>query len=151
MAGPDELRDRPTHRVADGDEPLDTQLVGDRDGIVGAISQTEVAVDLDTVTVAAMVDRHDPEVPRQAAVTEPPVEVGRRRETVQQEQDRRPRGPARISDERRAAARPGDTTSRRPRRRVRCDLSTPPGPAHHFHSGAVFPPFLWMGKHRWSR
>ena len=67
VALPDQLGDRPAHRVADGDERVDAEHVAHGDGVVGAVLQAERLARPDAATVAAVVDGDDPVVLGRAA------------------------------------------------------------------------------------
>ncbi len=101
VAAPDELGDRAPHRVADRDEPVDAEHVGQRDGVVGAVLEAEPPSRPDAAAVAAVVDRHDVEVSREHGEAREPVERRVGRPPVQQDQRRRAGrtgGPAVVRD-----------------------------------------------------
>ena len=112
MAVPDELGDGPTHRVADRDDPVDPELVGQRHGVVGAVAQAEGTGGRDAATVAAMVEREHPEAAAQRLEAGEPVEVGGGRPTVQEYERGRPYRPGHLADERRATSRQVDGAPR---------------------------------------
>jgi hypothetical protein len=56
MSARQEHRNRPTHRIADGDYSLCAKFAGNGGGIVGAVFEPEGFVGSQTTTVPAMVD-----------------------------------------------------------------------------------------------
>jgi phage tail protein X len=56
MPARQEHRNRPTHRIADGDHSLCAKFTGNGGGIVGAVFEAEGFVGSQTATVTAMVD-----------------------------------------------------------------------------------------------
>jgi hypothetical protein len=117
MPLPHQLRDRPTHRVADGDAPLDAQDVHDCHGIVGAVLQTEQLARADATPVAPVVEGDHAELPAQWVVAREPVEVGGGRPAVQQQQRGRTWRPGHRAHEGGAPAR---QLHRRALRQLRC-------------------------------
>ena len=89
MAAPDELGDRAAHRVADRDDPVEAERVGEGGDVVGALLEAERLGRADAAAVAAVVEGDDVEVLGERRVARPPVEVGRRRPAVQQHERRR--------------------------------------------------------------
>jgi hypothetical protein len=92
VAAPHELGDGPAHRVPDGDEFVDAQLIGEGDDVVCAVLQAEGRVRAQTAPVPAVVGGKDPEVPAERIEGSEPVEGARGAETVQKEQRRRSSG-----------------------------------------------------------
>ena len=84
----DELGDCTTHRVADGDERADTEHVGDRGHVVGAVFEAETFRRSQSATVAAVVGGEHAEVLAERLETGEPVQVGGRGPAVQQNERR---------------------------------------------------------------
>ena len=78
VAPPQELGDRPTHRVADRDDAIEAERGGEGGDVVGALLETERLRRSDATAVAAVVEGDDVEVGGQRGVARPPVEVSRR-------------------------------------------------------------------------
>ena len=64
VAPPEQLGDRPAHRVADGDHRADAEHVDERGDVVGAVGEAERLVRPQAAPVAAVVEGDDVEVPR---------------------------------------------------------------------------------------
>ena len=117
VAVPHELRDRPAHRVADGDRLVDAEHVEGGDGVVGAVGQAHGPVGADAPTVATVVDGHHAVALGQRRVRGEPVGVGRHPDAVQEQHGRRAGGRGLVADEGRAPARQLERTARQQRRR----------------------------------
>ena len=63
---PQQLGDRTAHRIADGDQVLDLQHIGQRGHVVGAVGETERFGGSQTEPVAAVIDSEHMEVVRRA-------------------------------------------------------------------------------------
>ena len=88
VAAPQELGDRPAHRVAEGDEPVEPDRVGHRDHVVGAILEPERGPRPDPRPVAPVIEGEHAEVLAQRSVGAEEVEVGGGRPPVQEHQSR---------------------------------------------------------------
>ena len=113
----EQARDRPAHRVADGEHAVDPLVAEDRGGVVGAVDEAERRRAAQPAAVAAVVEREDA-VPgaAQRVVDRDPVEVGRHHPAVQEQQRRAVA--AGVAQEELAAARdvddaPGQRLDRR--------------------------------------
>ena len=85
---PAELRDRSAHRVADGQQRLDAEHVGERDDVVGAVDKAKVA-GADAVAVAAVVDDQKIEPFGERRQRRVPVEAAGSGQAVEQYERRR--------------------------------------------------------------
>jgi len=104
VALPDELRDRTAHRVADGDETIDSERGGHVDGIVGAVLQPEPLLRADSRTVAAMIERDDAVSFSERLVALEPIEVGGCGPSVEQDDGRLGVARAEVTDQDRPAS-----------------------------------------------
>src|SRR3954471_18465172 len=75
MSPPEQLGDGPAHRVADGEEPVDAENVGQRGDVVRTVGQAE-APGADAAPVAPMVEGDHSVVRAQRVVAGEPVETG---------------------------------------------------------------------------
>lgn len=87
MATPHQLGDRAAHRVADGDESVDSQCVSDQHSIVGTILQPKPLFGAQTGSVTSMVVCHDAIALGEWFVALEPVQVGGGGPSVEQEND----------------------------------------------------------------
>ena len=135
MALPDELGDRPAHRVADRHEAVDAQLASEGGDVVGAVLEAERLDRAQAAAVAAVIDGDDAEVLGERVEAGEPVEVSGRCPAVQQHQHRRARRAGQLADERPAPARkPHVAAGWEPRRCVWLSAlprpsESPPGPS----------------------
>ena len=116
VAVPHQLGDRAAHRVADGDEPVDAERVGDGDHVVGEVLETERPLAADP----ACRGRDGRTRTRGSAgpsgcVARVPVDVGRRRPAVEEGDRGRTGRAAEVAHEDRAAALELDVVPRRER------------------------------------
>jgi hypothetical protein len=102
---PDELGDRPAHRVADDDRRPDVELDEGRGDVVGAVLQREPLRATHAASVTAVIDAHDVELLAECGVRTAPVEIGRRSPSVQQDDGHPPPRAAQVADE--SASAPG--------------------------------------------
>ena len=116
MTVPGQLRDRPAHRVADHDEAVDAERVGDRDRVVGRVGHAEVDADTDAATVTALVEGDHAEVAAERAEAGEPVEVGVGAQPMQEDERGRARRAGDLAHERGAPAGQFDSAARRQRR-----------------------------------
>ena len=105
VAVPHELSDRPAHRVADGDEGVDGQMIGDGNDVVGTGVEAEGIRGAQTPPVPSVIERHDAELATERAKGGEPVEPPGRGQTVQEDDRRRSPRPAELTDEGRSPAR----------------------------------------------
>ena len=89
MATPQQLGDGAAHRVTEDDEPIESDRVGHRGDVVGAILEPERPTWSDAVAVAPVVERQHPEVLGERLVDPEEVEVGRGGPPVEEHQRRR--------------------------------------------------------------
>jgi hypothetical protein len=75
MPSPDELCNGAAHRVADGNEPIDSQGVGNGNGIVRAILEAESLPRSKARAVTAMVECDDPVRLTERRIALEPVQV----------------------------------------------------------------------------
>ena len=99
VALPRQLRDRATHRIADRDERVDAEPVGERSHVVGAIGEGEVVRVADAASVTAMVERDHAEPFTECGVTGEPVEVRGGCPAVQEDDDGCTGGPRDLAVE----------------------------------------------------
>src|SRR5215475_2380459 len=104
MAAPEELRDRASHRVADGDRRGDAELLEQRGGVVGAVLEPEAAQAADPAPMPAQVRRDHAEALAERREDAPPVERRAREPAVEQQEHRRARRPRDLAEEDPAAA-----------------------------------------------
>src|SRR5437763_15899916 len=109
---PGELGDRPTHRVADGDEAVDAESVGEGGSVVGAVGQTEAGTDGNTLAVAPVIEGQHVEVTSEGPEGREPVEVGVGPEPVEEDDGRCARGTGDLAHEGAAATRKIDVMAR---------------------------------------
>ena len=115
MAAPEELGDRAAHRVADGDDAPQPELEGEGGDVVGALLESERPRRAQAAAVAAVVEGDDVEVIGERPIRRPPVQVGRGRPAVQQDDRRRPRRTGELAHERPTATREPHVAARRER------------------------------------
>jgi hypothetical protein len=76
MASPEQLGDRPTHRVPDCNGAFDAEHIEKGGSVIGAVVESELAGIPDAVSVAAMIEGDDTEVTGEWLVCSEPVERG---------------------------------------------------------------------------
>ena len=91
MTRSDELRDCATHRIANGNERVHAECIGDRGDVVGAVVQTKCAARSNTAAMPAVIGSKYPKVFTEWRKAGEPVEVGSGGPTVQQDHRRRTR------------------------------------------------------------
>jgi len=62
MTLPEELRDRPAHRISDGDGGIDLERVEQRSGVVRAIFEPERTPAADSASMSPLIGCDDPEM-----------------------------------------------------------------------------------------
>ena len=98
VAPPQELGDRPAHRVPDGHELFHLQCPGYRRRVVGVLFQSHPSVLPEAeAAMAPMVKGDDPGPLGHRAVGPTPVHVGRDRRSVEEQHDRSARRASRIT------------------------------------------------------
>ena len=105
MPLPQQLGDRAAHRVADGDELLDPEDLGEGGDVVGAVGQTERVADRHPAPVASVVEGDDPEVLGERGEGGEPVEVGGGGPAVEEHDGGSTDGSGELPDERATATR----------------------------------------------
>ena len=85
---PHQRGDRTAHAVPDGDDPLDAQHVAGRHRVVGTVGEGEPLARPDAAAVAAVVEGDHRAHPAERVVAPEPVEVGRGRPAVEEQQRR---------------------------------------------------------------
>lgn len=83
MTVPGQRGDRPAHRVADGKEAPEIQLLRDQDCVICTVRQAETR-GTEALPVPAMIHADHPEMLGERPKARPPVEATRRAETVKQ-------------------------------------------------------------------
>ena len=111
-----ELGDRTPHRVADRDEPIDAERVGDGDHVVGDVVEPERTLAPDPAPVAAVVVHEHAVVLAERPVARVPVDIGGRRPTVEEGDRRRTGRTTELTEVDRAATLELDVAPRRERR-----------------------------------
>lgn len=87
VAPPQQLGDRAAHRVADGDESVDSQSIGDEHGVVGAVFQSKPLLRSKTGAVTSMVECHHVIALGECFVAFEPIQVGGCCPSVEQDDD----------------------------------------------------------------
>ena len=112
---PHQLGDRATHRVADRDEPVDPERVGDGDDVVGDVVETERSLAADPASVTPVVVGEHVVVLGERSVARVPVDVGSRGPAVEQGDRRRAGRSGELTQMDRAASLELDVVPRRER------------------------------------
>ena len=73
------------HGITHGGEPVDTKDPGQRGEIISAILHPEPRTQADPIAMATQVGRDDPEMTRERRENHPPVQLGRARDPVDQD------------------------------------------------------------------
>ena len=104
MAAPQQLSDRPAHRVADDRHRSEVEHLDEGGDVVGTVGEAERHLRLQAAAVAAVIEGDNIEALGKRVVARDPVEVGGRRPPVEQHDRRCAVRPGQMADKRAPAA-----------------------------------------------
>ena len=108
---PNELSNRTTHRVPDGDNAPQPERVGEGGDVVCAIREAKAAVALNALAVVSLVDGNDAKMPPERLHRGTPVQSSRGTQTMEQDQRWSALRPAHFPHPGRPTPRQGDGCS----------------------------------------